>query len=222
MNRFIGRAVFLASVTMLSIWPAGTAAANSSRPIFACFSPQNAAAIGALGANDPSVRYGFESGECLALPAGVPLNDVERSGNLWRFRMFGAQPYLYAADWAAGFQPAAPAGPGGFEQFLPVTARLMADGRAFADCYDASSKLAARIEDHARRWRDYQSWGGGTKPNGSGSVVIIYVGDMGPRLAAEDIALRQQSRDLDRRCRQYAAMEADDDFLAFIRTARRA
>ena len=221
MNRIHGWAAFLASVTLLSIYAAGNAAAGGSRPIFACFSPQNAATIGPLGANDPSVRLGFESGECLALPAGVPLNDVERSGNLWRFRVFGAQPYLFAADWAAGFQSGARAGPGGFDQFLPVTARLMAAGRAFADCYDASEKLAARLEDHARRWRAYQSWGG-SKPNSAGPVVVIYVGDMGPRLAAEGAKLREQSHDLDRRCGQYAAIEADDDFVIFMRTARQA
>lgn len=221
MNRIYGWAAFLASVASLSLLGIGDAAAGGSRPIYACFSPQNAAIIGRLGANDPSVRYGFETGECLALAPGVPLNDVERSGNLWRFRVFGAKPYLYAADWAAGFLENAPAGPPGFEQYLPLTARLIASGRNYAECYDAAEKLGARIDDHQRRWKDYQNWSR-PKPDDSSPVVVIYVGDTGPKLAAEAAQLRQQGAALNQRCGQYAAIEADDDFLAFVRSAQQA
>ncbi len=221
MYRMYGWAAFLASVTLLSVLAAGTASANGSRPIYACFSPENAAVIGRLGANDPSVRYGFETGECLALPSNVPLNDVERQGNMWRFRVYGAKPYLYAADWGAGFQPSAEAAPPGFEQFLPMTARLLTTGRAFAECYDASEKLSARFSDHERRWKDYRSWSRPT-PSASTPVVTIYVGDVGPRLIAEGMQLREQATAFYQRCGQYAAIEADDDFVAFVRTARQA
>jgi hypothetical protein len=98
---------------------------------------------------------------------------------------------------------------------------LMASGRAFADCYDATKKFEARFEDHVRRWKDYQSWGG-SKPNNSAPVVVIYVGDVGRRLAAEGVNLRDQGAALDRRCRQYTTIEADDDFVTFVRTARQA
>lgn len=212
-----GWAAFLASIIVL--FGASIAGAQGARPIYGCFSPQNAAIIGRLGANDPSVRYGFETGECLALPTGVPLNDVERQGSLWRFRVFGARPYLYAADWAAGFQPTTEPIPPGFERYLPVTARLMSTGRNYAECYDASVKLAARFQDLDRRWRDYQNWGR-SLPDQSSPKVIIYVGDQGPRLAAEYRQLRAQAAALDRRCAAYASMEADDDFVAFVRTAQ--
>jgi len=202
----------------------GSAAASTApgRPIYACFSAQNAAVIGRLGANDTSVRFGFETGECLALPTGVPLNDVERHGNLWRFRVFGAKPYLYAADWAAGFQPADEPIPPGFERYLPVTAKLIATGRAFAQCYDDAEKLAERFESHNRRWRDYAKSGVSRIDNNSSPRAVIYVGDAGPRLAAEGESLRRQAAALENRCRQVATIEADDDFLAFVRTAQMA
>ena len=221
MHRAFGWAAFLASVTLLSVLGPQPAGANGRRPVYACFSPQNAAVIGRLGANDSSVRYGFESGECLALEPGVPINDVERQGTLWRFRVFGAQPYLYAADWAAGFQNTADASPPGFEQYLPVTARLLASGRNLVECNDAWEKLAARFDDHRRRWKEYQNWSH-TKADGSSPVVVIYVGDTGPKLLAEGERLRRQADALNRRCASVAAIEADDDFMAFVRTARTA
>jgi len=218
MYRVYGWAAFLASSASLFLLTVESATANGSRPVYGCFSPQNAAVIGRLGANDPSVRYGFESGECLALPAGVPLNDVERHGPLWRFRVFGARPYLYAADWAAGFQGSGESPPG-FEQYLPVTQRLLSTGRNFAECYDASVKLGARFEDHDRRWRDYQTWSR-PKPAESTPKVVIYVGDTGPKLIAEGADLRAQAAALDSRCAAYAAIEADDDFIVFVRSAQ--
>ena len=215
----IGWAAFLASMAFLLLFGAPPSAAQGSRPIYGCFSAQNAAIIGRLGANDPSVRYGFETGECLALPPGVPLNDVERQGSLWRFRVFGAKPYLYAAEWAAGFQPTTAPIPPGFEQYLPVTARLMSAGRNYAECYDENAKLAARFRDFDRRWKDYQAWGRANTDQ-STPKVIIYVSDHGPRLSAEYQQLRRDAAALDRRCAAYADMEADDDFVAFVRTAQ--
>ena len=214
-----GWAAFLASVTLLLVLGSEPAEANGRRPIYACFSPQNAAVIGSLGACDSSVRYGFESGACLALEPGVLVNDVERHGPLWRFRVFGAHPYLYAADWAAGFQNTAETGPPGFERYLPVTARLLASGRNLAECDEAWEKLAARFDDHERRWKEYQSWSR-RKADGATAVVVIYVSDTGPKLAAEGQQLRRQADALDRRCASVAAIEADDDFMAFVRTAR--
>jgi hypothetical protein len=149
----------------------------------------------------------------------VPLNDVERHGNLWRFRVFGAKPYLYAADWAAGFQPTAEPIPPGFERYLPVTANLLANGRMYARCYDDSEQLEARFRDHDRRWREYQSWSRG-RPDSTSPKVIIYVGDTGPRLVAEGQELRRQADSLNRRCGAIASIEADDDFVAFARTAQ--
>jgi hypothetical protein len=220
MFRNIGWAAFLASSVSLVVFGAA-AAANAGRPTYACFSPQNAAAIGRLGANDASVRYGFESGECLALPVGVPLTDIARQGNLWRFRAFGARPFLYAANWAAGFQASDEQAPPGFERYLPVTAQLLASGRTYAQCYDDGEKLSRRIVDHERRVREYERWGN-ARPEGSTPKVVIYVGDAGPRLAAEAEQLRRESAALDRRCSTVAAMEADDDFVAFVRTAQNA
>jgi hypothetical protein len=218
MFRKLGWAAFLASVAVLGLFSAGPAAANS-RPIYACFSPQNAAIIGQLGANDASVRHGFETGECLALRPGVPLSDVERHGNMWRFRVFGGAPYLFAADWAAGFQPADGPVPPGFDRYLPVTARLLAEGRAYVDCYDDSERLAARFESHNARWRAY-SRAGRSKPDASTPKVIIYVSNTGPQLHAEAEELRRQAAILENRCRNIGAMEADNDFVAFVRTAQ--
>jgi hypothetical protein len=219
MQRFCGWAAFLASITSLLLLATAASAGGSPRAIYACFSPENAALIGKLGANDESVRNGFETGQCLALRAGIPLNDVERSGNLWRFRVLGAQPYLYAADWAAGFQTSRDPVPPGFERYLPVTQALLASGRGYVECYDASEKLSARMEDHNRRWKDYQAWSH-PKPDGSAPVVTIFVGDVGPRLAAEAVKLREQAAQLRQRCGQFADLQADDDFLAFVRTVR--
>ncbi len=218
MFRNTGWAAFLASVT-LSIVLGSAPAVAGSRAIFACFSPGNAAVIGKLGANDPSVRQGFESGECLALPAGVPLNDVERHGTLWRFRVFGARPHLYAADWAMGLQPAAGPAPTGFEQYLPVTASLLSFGRAYTRCYDESTKLAKRIEDHEKRWKNYEAWRQRHISEKSTPKVTIYVSDTGPRLVAEAQALRREADKWHQRCSRVAAIQADDDFVVFIRTA---
>lgn len=212
-------AAFLASVASIGLLSSGPAAANVSRPIYACFSPQNAMAIGRLGADDASVRYGFETGECLALAPGVPLNDVERQGNLWRFRVFGGQPYLFAADWAAGFQPADGPIPPGFERYLPVTARLLTAGRALIQCYDDTEQLAARFDAHNRRWRDYQK-AGRSNADASSPKLIIYVSNTGPRLAAEGAELRRQAAALEDRCRNVASIEVDDDFVLFVRTAQ--
>lgn len=217
----LGRAAFLASCASIVLMGSAVASTAGGRPIYACFSAQNAAVIGRLGANDPSVRHGFETGECLALGPGVPLNDVERHGNMWRFRVFGAKPHLYAADWAAGFQPASEPAPPGFERYLPVTARLIATGRAYTQCYDDAERLAERFDDHNRRWRDYQSAGRSQK-DGASPKIVIHVGDTGPRLAAEGEDLRRQAASLENRCRQVASMEADDDFVAFLRTAQMA
>jgi hypothetical protein len=221
MFRNCGWAAFLASVTLSIAFGTGSAVAGP-RPIFACFSPQNAAAIGRLGANDASVRMGFEAGECLALPPGVPLNDVERHGTLWRFRVFGAKPHLYAADWAVGFQAAAnEPTPSGFERYLPVTARLLSFGRAYTQCFDDSTKLAKRFEDHERRWKQYLAW---SRHKGDNSTVrvTIYVGNEGPRLVAEEQELRRQADQLSSRCSTVASIEADDDFVAFVRTSQQA
>lgn len=211
-------AAFLASVALLGLSGPAAASPNAGRPIYACFAAQNAAVIGRLGANDASVRHGFESGECLALPASVPLNDVERHGNLWRFRVLGARPHLYAADWAAGFQPSEEPIPPGFERYLPVTAKLLATGRAYAQCYDDAERLAARFDDHNRRWADYQR--GTRRDSAATPKVVIYVGDAGPRLIAEGAELRRQAAVLENRCRQVSSVEIDDDFVAFVRTAQ--
>ncbi len=219
MHRAFGWAAFLASVTLLSVLGPQPAGASGSRPTYACFSPQNAAVIGRLGAGDASVRYSFESGACLALEPGTPLHDVERHGTLWRFRAFGARPHLYSADWAAGFHTSTETAPAGFDRYLPVTARLLASGRTLIECNDAWEKLAKRFDDHERRWKDYQSWSR-AKPNGSTPIVVIYVGDTGPKLAAEGAQLRKQAAALDRQCASVSAIEADDDFMDFVRTAR--
>jgi hypothetical protein len=219
MQRAFGWAAFLASVTLFSVFGPQSAGAAGNRPTYACFSSQNAAVMGRLGADDASVRYGFESGACLALERGAPIQDAERLGGLWRFRAFGARPHLYAPDWAAGFDSSVETAPQGFEQYLPVTARLLAAGRSLVECNDNWAKLVARIDDHERRWKKYRN-GSRTKYNGSTPVVVIYVGDSGPKLAAEGEQLRRHSAALERRCASIAAMEIDDGFLAFLRTAR--
>ena len=205
-----------ASILLLNF---ATAEGGTARPVYACFSPENAVAIGRLGANDPSVRRGFETGQCLALPAGIPLNDVERHGELWRFRILGAKPFLFAADWATGFQSSNAPAPAGFEQYIPVTERLIAAGRMFAECYEASEKLSRRVQDHDRRWRDYESWSR-PKPDPSSPNSVIYVGDTGPKLAAEAEELRRQIAALQQRCEPVTTLEADQDFVKFVRTVR--
>jgi hypothetical protein len=197
----------------------GAHADTTVRPTYACFSPQNAAVIGRLGAGDPSVRYGFGSGECLALMPGTRVGGVERAGNLWRFQALGAQPYLYAADWAAGFAPATGAGPSGFEAYLPVTGRLLAMGRTFADCYAASDRLDKWGDDLNRRWNAY--WAKSrTDVDGPSPVIVLYVANEGPRLFAEMDHYKREEAALHRRCGAVAAIEADSDFIAFSRTAQ--
>jgi hypothetical protein len=220
MFRNIGWAAFLASVISLVAFGSGSTSANGGRPIYGCFSPQNAAVIGRLGADDASVRYGFETGECLALPAGVPVSDVERQGALWRFRVFGAKPYLYAADWAAGFTPATTPIPPGFERYLPVTANLLGLGRTYAQCSDESDRLEARFQDLKRRWQAYLARSN-PQPGNSTPVVTIYVGEEGPRMIAEEQDLRRQAAALERRCSAVSSVEVDDDFVAFAKTAAR-
>ena len=195
------------------------AQADAARPTYACFSPQNAAVIGRLGANDSSVRYGFETGECLALGSGTRVSEVERVGALWRFRALGGQPYLYAADWAAGFAPVAGNGPSGFDRYLPVTARLLAMGRMFADCYAASDRLDKWGESLSSRWNAY--WARSrTDINGPSPVVVLYVANEGPRLFAEMDAYKREESVLRNRCRAVVSLEADQDFIAFTRSAQ--
>lgn len=217
MFRTLGWAAFLASVT--SVLTFGMAQADAARPIYACFSPQNAAVIGRLGANDPSVRYGFETGECLALAPGTPVSNVERVGNLWRFRALGAAPYLHAADWAAGFAPATGSGPPGFERYLAVTSRLLAMGRTFADCYTAIERLDNWGADLNRRWDRY--WAKSrTDIDGPSPVVVLYVSNEGPKLVAEVEHFKREEQALRNRCSAVVSLEADQDFILFTRTAQ--
>lgn len=218
MSRTVGWAAFLASVACLL---GSTAAqANTARPTYACFSPQNAAVIGRLGAADPSVRYGFETGECLALTPATPVSGAERVGNLWRFRARGAQPYLYAADWAAGFTPAAMGnGPPGFERYLAVTERLLTMSRAFADCYEANERLDKWGDELDRRWNAY--WAKSrTDTDGPSPVVVVYVSREGPQLFAEMDRYKREQAFLRNRCGAVASIEADQDFIAFTRSAQ--
>jgi hypothetical protein len=216
MFRALGWAAFLAFSTSLYSQPAG---ATGGRPTFACFSPENAAAIGRLGANDQSVRYGFETGECLALRPSAMLSGVERVGNVWRFRAFGAAPYLYAAAWGAGFDPAAPAAPPGYEQYLPVTDKLLAISRLYASCYDANERLARRFDDHERRWKAYVKRSR-VDPNGASPVVVKHISPEGPMLQREASDIRKEARHLEEHCRAVEAVETDDDFVAFMRSAQ--
>jgi hypothetical protein len=217
MLRKVGWAAFLASSTSLLTFAA--AQADAARPTYACFSPDNAAVIGKLGAADPSVRYGFESGECLALSPGVPISNVERVGNLWRFRAFGAEPYLYAADWAAGFAPATGNGQPGFEGYLPVTARLMALGREQGECFAASDRLNRWGDDLDRRWHAYQARSR-TDVEGPSPVIVLHVADTGPKLFAEIERYKREEAMLRRRCSAVISLEADTDFIVFARTAQ--
>jgi hypothetical protein len=217
MSRTVGWAAFLALVA--SLFAASAVQADTARPTYACFSPQNAAVIGRLGADDASVRYGFETGECLALGAGIRVNGVERVGALWRFRALGAEPYLYAADWAAGFAPDTGTSPKGFARYLPVTARLLAMGRTFADCYAANDRLDKWGEDLNRRWNAY--WARSrTDIDGPSPVIVLYVSSDGPRLFAEMDAYKREELLLRNRCSSVASLEADQDFIAFTRSAQ--
>lgn len=217
MFRTLGWAAFLALVASLSTTMG--AQADPARPTYACFSPQNAAVIGRLGANDASVRNGFQTGECLALSPGTRISDVEHVGALWRFRALGAQPYLYAADWAAGFAPVLGNSPQGFERYLPVTSQLLAMGRTFSDCYAASERLDKWGDNLSRRWNAY--WARTrTDMNGPSPVVMIYVADEGPLLFAEVDKYKREEKVLRQRCSAVVSLEADEDFIAFTRSAQ--
>jgi hypothetical protein len=218
MFRKLGWAAFLAFSSQLLTLQAGIA--GEARPTYACFSPANAAMIGRLGAADPSVRHGFETGECLALRPGSRLSDVQRQGSLWRFRAFGAAPYLYAADWAAGFDPAAPASPPGYEQYLAVSDRLLAMGSVFASCAEAYERLEARFDEHERRWLAYKSRSRIDVDSTPSPVVIKHVADTGPMLEAEANEIRKEARRLEQRCGAVTALDTDADFVAFMRSAQ--
>lgn len=214
-----GWAAFLASVTMA--FSVGTAAAAGPQPTFACFTPKNADLIGRLGPNDASVRAAFEAGACLALPAGISVVSAQHQGAMWQFRALGGAPALYAADWAAGFT-----GSGNdqmlaaFNQFLPVTGRLLETGYGYADCYDASERLGERWRDLDRRWREYQEYGS-SRFTRHANKVVLYVGDEFPKMVKEGEALEREGRALDRRCAPYEMVVTDRDFISFIRSARR-
>jgi hypothetical protein len=139
---------------------------------------------------------------------------------MWRFRAFGAKPFLYAADWAAGFAPAPPSMPTGFEPYIPITGRLIAMGRTFADCYEATERLNARGDNWERRMRAYLAHGSRTDLDGPGLVLLLYVGETGPKLIAEGDQIQRDAAALRRRCSAVVAMEADQDFIAFARTAQ--
>ena len=218
MFRKLGWAAFLAFVTVTVTTGSGTALANGSRPTFACFSANNAAVIGRLGAADPSVRLGFEAGECLALPANLSVYDVERVGPLWRFRTMGAAPYLYAADWAAGFQPAT-GDQQGFERYLPVTGKLIEMGRGLVACYDATDAFIKRQNDFDRRWHAY--WATSRTNVKSGLVHVIYFTDTQQKLEMERWKLMYEGDALNKRCEPYGDLDIDNDFVAFLRTQPR-
>lgn len=216
MFRNLGWAAFLALVFLLVTTVSGAALANGAGPTYACFSPDNALAVGHLGADDPSVRLGFEAGGCLALAPGVPVSDVERFGTLWRFRALGAKPYLYAADWAAGFQPVRPPLPG-FERYLAITAWLMERGHNFIRCYDDSNELAGRFADFDRRWLAYN----GRPATKAGMMYVIYFGDTQYKLAMEREQLMSEAASLESRCQPYQQINLDRDFMVFLRTSAR-
>lgn len=212
-----GWAAFLASVPML-LASTGAHADTTVRPTYACFSPHNAAVIGRLGASDPSVRYGFESGECLALVSGTRVTGVERTGNLWRFRALGAEPYLYAADWAAGFAPPGTNGPPGFERYIPATNRLIAMGRKVAECFAANDRLQNWGMDLQRRWDAY--WARSRTDGTTSPVVVLYISNEGPRLASEVERYKREEAAMHRACGSVVSLEADADFIIFARTAQ--
>lgn len=212
-------AAFLASVAV--VCSGSVASAAAPRPTFACFTPSNANLIGHLGPNDSSVRAAFEAGACLALPAGIAVSDVQHNGSLWRFKALGGAPELFAADWAAGFAGSSDEQmSAAFNAFLPVTGRLLETGHSFVDCYDATVKLSAWSQDLNRRWKDYENRGGLRYAKGASMRMVIYVGDEGPKLAAEWEAIQREGQVLDGRCRPYQSVEADRSFIAFVRSTR--
>ena len=216
-----GWVAFLTLATVLStISFSGLALASPGEPTFACFNPRNAELIGRLGPADAGVRHAFEIGACLAFAPGVPLVDVARDRGLWRLRAYGASPVLFAPEWGMGFvaEPIDDRQSRAFSIFLPVTRNLLRDGRTFQECYDAYEEFSKRWESYAQRWQDYQRWGG--RPlRDSAMVTRIFLGETGPRLIAEGDSLRAEGARLDRRCRDVQAIEADPQFIAFMRTA---
>lgn len=216
MSRKIGWAAYLATVLVVFTTGSGAALAAGNAPVYACFSPDNAAMIGRLGANDSSVSYGFETGECLALAPMTQISELERAGSGWRFRAFGAQPYLYAPDWAMSAAP--PPSAALFERYIGVTSRLFGTGRTFADCYDRYETLSARYLDFDRRWSAY--WGQPKRRSDDSPVLIIHLSNEGPMLFAERERLSQDTEALNLRCAAVLEIELSREFVAFIRTAR--
>ncbi len=56
--------------------------------------------------------------------------------------------------------------------------------------------------------------------NGPSPVVVIYVADEGPRLFAEVDQYKREEAALRNRCRAVTSLEADQDFVAFTRSAQ--
>ena len=214
-----GWAAFLAIGIFLSA-AVGSAQASPSRLIVGCFSPQNADLIGRLGPQDESVKNAFVIGACLALSPGASPTNVMREQNLWRFQIYGARVPLFAADWGAGFLNDAKdvERSAAFSGYLPISARLLRQGRAFAECYDAYEGFARRWDDFKHRWDAYQAFGGRGIP-GTTTKLTVYVADTGPKLMAERDALQREGMGLERRCPNVSAVELDQQFLTFLRTA---
>jgi tRNA (cmo5U34)-methyltransferase len=77
-----------------------------------------------------------------------------------------------------------------------------------------------RIDENKERWRVYQAEKRRYLIPGVGPKTTLYFHDRGPQILREGRALRREAKRLDSRCGPYLDTEADDDFIAFMRTAQ--
>lgn len=190
-------------------------------PFYACFSAAVALRIGEEVV-DGEVRFWvkerFESGACLALPAGTRVsrltNTVLEGRHIQKFQIEGSTAILTRPDWAMEIAPF-----GGqtsiqraFLPFVSITDNLMKFAAKHMQCLKEVTDLNARVEKHNRAYVE------ATRVKGQEEAVsktVIIFNDSG--IAERGAKLNREVRAFKAKCGDVAILEASTDFVDLAR-----
>jgi hypothetical protein len=190
-------------------------------PFYACFSAALALRIGEEVVDGQVrfwVRERFESGACLALPAGTGVsrlnNTVLEGRHIQTFRIEGSSATLTRPDWAMEIAPL-----GGqtktqraFSTFVPVTDRLMKFAAKHMQCLKEVTDLNARVEEHNREYVEAAKVKGQEE---AVSKTVIIFNDSG--ISERGAKLNREVRAFRAKCGEVAILEASTDFVDLAR-----
>lgn len=215
-----GWAAFIALVVLLLL-SSSSALAGDGRPVIGCFSSGNAALLGMLPAQDPSVRSAFDLGGCLALPPDAASSAPVSAGNVMQMSLMGSPVPFYTPPWGA---PSAArqqneAALQAYAGYVGQSARLLQLGRTYVWCEAAEENFARRWKDFYARWKHYREEGGRMFSDAS-MMFRRHYSNHGPRLIEEADALQTERAALERKCQPVHEVVLDERFVGFLRSIR--